>query len=169
MNLSKIIPIFGAGVLAGCGISLLIDKLFFSKKSKNEENEQNHQLFNLKYQIPEPLAFTNRQYKVVVGIRTDLKFKLYQNASILGDVVIKAVKNAIDSGNESLPPWYYFGQAKICAKVPNIEELNNLIENAKQNNVPFVTIEQDGVPCAIALGPSPVEVVDPISRHLKLL
>ncbi|KAK8891341.1 hypothetical protein M9Y10_028549 [Tritrichomonas musculus] len=162
------IPVFAGGLACGIGISYLIERFFvFDRDTEDQTVEQNS---TSKYVIPEPEEETDEDFKLVIGIRTDLKFKLYDNATILGDVVIQAIKNAVVTENPSLPSWYYFGQAKICVKVPSEEEMQSLINNLNQTQIPYVTkVNENNQTIAIAIGPAPVALVDSVSRHLKLM
>lgn len=165
------IPIIAGGLACGAGISYVIDKFVLENhKNHNQDVEKGADTIVSKYVIPEPTEDIDEDFKLVIGIRTDLKFKLYDNATILGDIVVKAIKNAIQTQNPSLPYWYYFGQAKICVKVPNMEEMQSLINNLEGTEIPYVTqASESNQIIAIAIGPAPVDLVDSVSRHLKLM
>lgn len=162
---------FAGGLAFGVGFSYVFDK-YVHKGDKDESQIDIKQAETIhpRYFIPEPDGYTDDDFKLVIGIRTDLKFKLYDNATILGDIVVKSIKNAIDTQNPSLPYWYYFGQAKICVKVPSNEEMQSLINNLQNTEIPYViqTNESNQI-ISIAIGPAPVELVDSVSRHLKLM
>lgn len=165
------IPFLAGGFACGVGISYAVDKYVLQNHKDDDEADENEAGGILpKYVIPEPTNYTDQEFKLVIGIRTDLKFKLYDNATILGDIVIKSIINAIETQNPSLPYWYYFGQAKICVKVPSQEEMQSLSNNLDNTEIPYVTqTNENNQIIAIAIGPAPVELVDSVSRHLKLM
>lgn len=73
--------------------------------------------------------------------------------------------------------WINDGMAKICVRADSREELHSLYETALKNSLPAYMItdaghtEFGGIPTdtALAIGPAPVELVDAITKHLKLL
>lgn len=84
----------------------------------------------------------------------------------------------LDVSYESpLEYWLEHGFAKICVYVNSEEELLELLEKAKEAELPCALItdagrtEFGGIPTntCIAIGPAYVEDIDPITGHLKLL
>ena len=113
------LPLFTSGVVCGLAAAYLSDN---SDKANDEVKRPNSETITeiSRYTIPPPASnfIPTEEFKMVIGVRTDLKYKLYKTATSLGDVVIKAIKNAVETKNELLSPWYYYAQAKICTKVP---------------------------------------------------
>lgn len=78
---------------------------------------------------------------------------------------------------ELVAAWVLDGMAKICVRADSKDELFFLRDIAKQRRIPAFIItdaghtEFHGVPTetALAIGPAPVEQVDAITGHLKLL
>ncbi|OHS93253.1 hypothetical protein TRFO_40427 [Tritrichomonas foetus] len=119
--------------------------------------------------IPKPSYKYTPDYKVVVGVRTDMKLSLSETAGLLGDVVIKTVVNSIKSRSKYVSPWLHTGQTKICAKVQSKEMMDDLIQKAIDAHLIHETIEFKNQKAAFVAGPAPIEVVDLVTRHLKLL
>ncbi len=73
--------------------------------------------------------------------------------------------------------WFKYGQAKIAVYVHSEDELLDLWEKIQASGLASSIIrdsgktEFGGVPTltAIAVGPAPSELIDPITRHLPLL
>jgi peptidyl-tRNA hydrolase len=119
--------------------------------------------------IPKPAGFDVAERKLVIGIRMDMKLKLSEMASLLADAVISSVVTNLANYPDSVGQWYYHAQAKICVKIPSAAELEKLQQDAAAASLPCVTVAKDGIPAAIAFGPSPLDVIDPVTRHLKLV
>jgi peptidyl-tRNA hydrolase, PTH2 family len=65
--------------------------------------------------------------------------------------------------------WMDESFTKVVLQVHGKNKLLGLAETAKNSNLPVSVIEDDGFTTAIAIGPCPNELVDPITRSLSLL
>ena len=139
-----------------------------SHQQEDSQNQAQQLTTHSKFMIPKPIM-NFKNYKMVIGINMELKTTQSEVCSILGDAVIKAVTQAINAKSPYVGQWYYYGQAKVSVKVPNAQEIQNLVQTSQANDVPYVTIEYKGKLAAIACGPAPVEIVDKTTGHLKLL
>ena len=173
--MNKTIIAASIGICAGIAYSFIsstMKKPDEATKNSPEGNptEENapEQKQQSKFMIPRPIP-NSEQYKLVIGINMELKTSQPEICSILGDAVIKAVTQAVNTNSPCIGQWLYYGQAKISVKVPNAEELRKLVQAAQTNNVPYVTVDYQGKPAAIACGPGPIETVNGITGHLKLL
>ena len=71
--------------------------------------------------------------------------------------------------------WALTGQAKDCVKVPTEEELLELERTLAAKGIVHYLVEDagrtqvaPGSRTVLAVGPAPVKVLDPITKHLKL-
>ena len=161
--------------LAGGIFTGVLCGMFFGKgqedKQKREQipdsQEQNTRVSKLV--IPEPNFRYRKGLKVVVGIRTDMKLNLPEMASCLSDIVIKTVVNSVINKSPYIGSWIHQGQTKVCTKVQNQQMMDSLIQKAEENNVIHETLEYKGQIAAFVAGPAPIEQVDLVTSHLKLL
>ncbi|KAH0793823.1 peptidyl-tRNA hydrolase [Histomonas meleagridis] len=162
------------GILTGILYGVLFKKRNEVKDEKQidgNDQEQTKPENNLisKIVIPEPNLHLHKDLKIVVGIRTDMRLKLPEMASCLSDVVIKSVINSITKNSPYIGTWYHLGQAKVCTKVQNPQMMEDLIKKAEENNVIHEILQYKGQVAAIAVGPAPVDEVNLVTGHLKLL
>ena len=71
--------------------------------------------------------------------------------------------------------WAATGQAKVCVKVPTEAELLELKRAVSAAGVAAYLVEDagrtqvaPGSRTVLAVGPAPVKVLDPFTKHLKL-
>lgn len=87
-----------------------------------------------------------------------------------GEMHIKGITPAMDN-------WINGLFTKICVSVDSEEELLNVYEHAKTEDIPCALIQDAGLTefggvstyTAVAVGPDVAEEVDKITSHLKLL
>jgi len=72
--------------------------------------------------------------------------------------------------------WLENGQKKIVLKVSNLDELLEIYNKAVQHNLPTALIRDAGLTVlppntitSLGIGPAPEELLDKITKHLKLL
>ena len=79
--------------------------------------------------------------------------------------------------DENIGPWLEGSFTKVCVRITGQVELEKLVFKAKEMGLPAVLITDNGktefggiptVTCA-AIGPGPVEKINLITAHLKLL
>lgn len=113
-------------------------------------------------------------YKVkqVIIIRSDLKMRkgkmIAQGAHASLNAYLKAPKTSQEE-------WMNTGHAKICVRVDTKDHLLSLYEQAA-SVLPCALIEDWGLTefhgerhfTALAIGPAPANLIDPITRDLKL-
>ena len=111
--------------------------------------------------------------KQVIIVRTDLKMKKGKIAAQCCHGAIGAYKK---SAKEKIRKWEDEACAKIVLKVDNLEDLLELKEIAKRNNIANCLVTDAGrtqipestITC-LGLGPDEDEVIDKITSDLKLL
>ena len=117
-------------------------------------------------------------YKQVIVIRTDLGMSR-------GKMVVQGAHAAVSAVMEArlrevwkrwLDDWMMEGQKKVAVKVSSEEELLAVYREAREAGLPSSLIRDAGLTelppgtaTAVAVGPAPEELVDPITGRLKLL
>ncbi|MGL4669553.1 MAG: peptidyl-tRNA hydrolase Pth2 [Methanobacteriaceae archaeon] len=111
--------------------------------------------------------------KQVMIIRTDIKMSKGKVAAQCCHGAIGAYQNT-DTGK--IRNWESDGSKKVVLKVASVEDLFELKEIAKRLNVPNYLVRDAGrtelpastITC-LAIGPDEDEIIDKITRDLKLL
>ncbi len=72
--------------------------------------------------------------------------------------------------------WYESGQAKIAVKVKSLDELMRVKKHAEGLDLPVIQVNDHGLTqlapgttTCIAIGPAPTELIDKVTKDLKLL
>lgn len=111
--------------------------------------------------------------KQVIVVRNDLKMSKGKTAAQACHACLGAYKKA-DSNKIRL--WEQEGQKKVILKVNSLEELFEIKEIAKKNNVPNFMVKDAGrtelptstITC-LGVGPDTDEIIDKVTQNLKLL
>ena len=111
--------------------------------------------------------------KLAIIVRNDLKMGKGKIAAQCCHAAIECYKKA---DKNKIRKWENTGSAKVVLKVQSLEELYELKEIAKRNNIPnsFITdagrtqIPSSTVTC-LGIGPDEDEIIDKITGDLKLL
>lgn len=92
------------------------------------------------------------------------------HAAVLGVEKVKLEKR------KWFDEWYNTGQAKIAVKVKNLNELMKVKKHAEDLDLPVVQVDDSGLTqlppgttTCIAIGPAPIELIDKVTKDLKLL
>jgi len=155
---------------AALGFCIPIAINYFQSKKKQSVIENN-----------EPLApSTPKSFRIIPvgGFEEDCKMVICKamyvdvNKQItlkcIDDAVVQGVMKAYSLHPEIVSFWYYNAQAKICVKIPNEEEMLGIIRSCEQHGIPCTSIKHDGKIIATACGPSPIPLIDTVTRHLQL-
>ena len=93
----------------------------------------------------------------------------------VGHAVLGAYKRASRRSPAALKWWAATGQAKVCVKVPTEGELLDLKRQLNAAGIVAYLVEDagrtqvaPGSKTVLAVGPAPVKVLDPFTKHLKL-
>lgn len=99
-----------------------------------------------------------------------------QIAAQCGHATLGAYKAARRSYPQFLRAWEWRGQAKVCLKVESEGEMLALYATARQIDLPAYVVSDAGRTqiaagsrTVLAIGPAPVETINVVSGHLKLL
>jgi len=112
--------------------------------------------------------------KQVLIIRKDLNMRKGKMCAMASHAAIDAYLN---SSKEDIEAWNLDGHKKICVSCDSEQELIDLYQKAKDENLPCSIVvdmgltEFHGIPTktAVAIGPAIHESIDKITGHLKLL
>jgi len=112
------------------------------------------------------------RFKMVLVVRSDLKMKPGKVAAQCAHATVGAVRAAERRIPKTLKKWEWEGQAKIALKVET-EELMLDLEKAAVGAGLNTFVVQDaeiaaGRSTVLAIGPSAIDDVDKITRHLRL-
>ena len=114
-------------------------------------------------------------YKQVIVLRKDLNMRKGKMIAQGAHASMKVVLENMD--HPYIKEWLNGRFAKIAVSVDSEQELLDLLENAKLHTIPCSLIQDAGFTefhgnltnTCIAVGPAPIELVDKVTRHLKLL
>ena len=114
--------------------------------------------------------------KLVCVVNQSVKMGKGKIAAQVGHASVQSFLGAGVSHPGYVEAWLASGQKKICLKVPDESVFEQLIEQAKQHQVPFHLVQDAGhtqIPkgskTVLALGPCDESVLDGLTGHLKLL
>jgi len=111
--------------------------------------------------------------KQVMVVRTDLKMGKGKIAAQCCHACLGAYKKA---DKEKIRKWENEAYAKVVVKVPSLEDLFEIKEMARQNNIAYYLVTDAGrtqipkssITC-LGLGPDEDEILDKLTGDLKLL
>jgi len=122
------------------------------------------------------LSLNEFEYKQVIAVRTDLEMGRGKIAVQVAHAAVSAFENARKKHREWTDAWLREGQCKIAVKVKSEKELMALKEMASDLGVSAIIIRDRGLTqlppdtaTCIGIGPGPAELVNRITRDLKLL
>ncbi|CAE6496649.1 MAG: peptidyl-tRNA hydrolase Pth2 [Candidatus Nitrosotenuis sp.] len=115
------------------------------------------------------------EIKQVIVVRTDLGMGKGKIAAQVGHACVLGAENV----RKSHPDWFskwWSGQEKIVLKVNTETELEQIKRTAIDLNLPWSEVTDaghtqiaPGTLTCISIGPAPEDLVDKITKHLKLL
>lgn len=147
---------FICGVAVGLGIGILLSRM----------------------QIVRALAalVTNKSPKLVLVVRGDLKMGKGKIASQCAHAAIQCYKTGSKTHQNVVSTWLLCGQPKVVLKTNSENELEILQEKSESLGLITCVIRDAGrtqlVPgtsTVLGIGPGPVEEIDSVVSHLKLL
>ena len=113
------------------------------------------------------------EYKQSIIVREDLKLS---RGKLAAQVAHAAVMASNLAGKDAAGEWKRGGQKKIVLQVPNLDDLIELQEIAKQEHIPTALVVDAGyteIPAgtvtALGIGPALEEKIDKITKNLKLV
>ena len=116
------------------------------------------------------------EFKQVIVVRTDLKMSKGKTAVQVAHGSVSAYVKARKYYPDWAKKWFSEGQKKITVKVGTEEEIYELAELARKNDIPYAIINDAGLTelppgttTVIGIGPSREEKIDKICGNLPLL
>ncbi|KZX16925.1 peptidyl-tRNA hydrolase [Methanobrevibacter cuticularis] len=111
--------------------------------------------------------------KQVMIVRNDLKLSKGKTAAQCCHACLGSYRKA---DPEKIRKWSNDGEKKVIVKVNSLEELFEIKEIAKKNNIPNYLVKDAGrteIPrgtfTCLGLGPDEDEIIDKVTNDLKLL
>jgi PTH2 family peptidyl-tRNA hydrolase len=112
-------------------------------------------------------------YKQVIVVRKDLKMDRGKLASQVAHASLEAYKKA---DNKIRERWEEEGSKKVVLKVESLKELMALKESVREMRIPYAVIRdagktqlEPGTVTSLGIGPAEEEMVDKVTKDLKLL
>jgi len=116
-----------------------------------------------------------REVKQVIIIRNDLDMGKGKAVAQGAHAAIQSYDRAREDVPRLVSDWKMMGEKKICLKC-NLQEILRVYEQAKKAKLPCSIIKdaghtqlEPGTITAVAIGPAEEDVIDKITKHLKLL
>ncbi|KNC99920.1 peptidyl-tRNA hydrolase [Spizellomyces punctatus DAOM BR117] len=117
-----------------------------------------------------------RAHKMVLVVRTDLGMGKGKIAAQCCHAAVAAVQTAQYKAPDVLRKWEKYGAAKVALKCSSEKELLHLHALARKAGLVAEYIEDagrtqipEGSRTVLAIGPAPIQAVDTVTGHLKLL
>ena len=118
----------------------------------------------------------NVEHKLVCIVDASLKMGKGKIAAQVGHLCMDVALGLERNNSYLLDVWTRRGQAKVVLKASDSDELGQLIEHAKEANLLTWSIRDAGrtqIPSGsmtvVGIGPAPIDQVDVVTGHLKLL
>ena len=115
-------------------------------------------------------------FKQIIVVRTDLAMSKGKTAVQVAHGSLSSYVKTKKHYPDWADNWFKEGQKKIAVKVKSEDEILQLADLAKKNNIPFAIINDAGLTqlppgtiTVVGLGPSREEILDKICGDLSLL
>lgn len=116
------------------------------------------------------------EVKQVIVIRSDLNMGKGKIAAQAAHASVVATLEAMKHNKNWYDRWMREGMKKIAVKVRSEEELEIVFQKGSKEKMPRSLINdaghtqlEPGTATAVALGPAPATIIDPITKDLKLM
>lgn len=114
--------------------------------------------------------------KQVIVVRRDLGMGTGKIAAQVGHACVLGAEHVRRSHREWYDAWTEFGQEKVVLKVSSLSELEDVKKHAISLGLPWsevtdaghTQIEPGTITC-ISIGPAPEDIIDKVTKSLKLL
>ena len=116
------------------------------------------------------------EFKQVMVVRRDLGMGTGKIAAQVAHAAVMGAEKTKERKREWFDAWFEAGQAKVVVKVQGIEELMEVRKRAESLKLPVVQVQDSGLTqippgttTCIGIGPAPTDLVDKVTKDLKLL
>ncbi|SRR5579885_3047763 len=114
--------------------------------------------------------------KQVIVVRRDLGMGTGKIAAQVGHACVLGAEYVRKSHREWYDTWAEFGQEKVVLKVSSLSELEDVKKHAMSLGLPWAEVTdaghtqiEPGTVTCISIGPAPEDVIDKVTKNLKLL
>ncbi|KAI8143113.1 peptidyl-tRNA hydrolase PTH2-domain-containing protein [Fennellomyces sp. T-0311] len=156
---------------------LYLGQAFYTQKpieSRSDHDSDEEELDELPEGKVDASKF--RDFKMVLVVRTDLGMTKGKVAAQCGHATLACYKAASKTNPDVLRAWERSGQAKVALKIDSEEKLLELQAIALSMNLTAQSICDAGRTqiaagsrTVLGIGPGPVELINSVTGHLKLL
>jgi len=115
------------------------------------------------------------EFKQVIVVREDLAISEGKRAAQVAHASVSAALEARDKHAKWFKGWLREGQRKVVLRTKDVDELRVLHEAARALKLPAVIIDDAGLTelppgttTCLGIGPAPEEIVDRVTRRLRL-
>lgn len=119
---------------------------------------------------------TSGQMKMILVVRNDLKMGKGKIAAQCGHAAVGAYEEGLARIPGTVRQWERYGSAKIAVKVESEREMMVIQRQARALGLNTCLIRDAGrtqiepnSKTVLAVGPGPIELIDQVTGHLKLL
>ena len=116
------------------------------------------------------------EVKQVIVLRKDVAMGRGKLAAQAAHAAVLAAEKARSHRHDWFNIWFKTGQAKVVVKAENLQELLELENHARTIGLPAASVQDSGLTqippgtiTCVGIGPGPAELIDSVTRHLKLL
>ncbi|HDJ89546.1 MAG TPA: peptidyl-tRNA hydrolase [Thermoprotei archaeon] len=116
------------------------------------------------------------KYKQIIIVRRDIKMSVGKIAAQVAHAAVSAAEIVRKTKRKWYGEWIKEGQRKIVLEVNDLNELLEIYDLVKKKGLPAVLIKDMGLTelppntiTTIGIGPVPENLIDPITRKLRLL
>lgn len=146
---------------------------YFCLTTYNVANSDRTQKFNMVLVL---FKTDMASIKQVIVVRRDLGMGTGKIAAQVGHACVLGAEHVRKSKREWFDEWFEYGQEKVVLKVSGLSELEDVKKRTIALGLPWsevmdaghTQIEPGTVTC-ISIGPAPEEMIDRVTKDLKLL
>ncbi|UJR33339.1 hypothetical protein I4U23_020788 [Adineta vaga] len=115
------------------------------------------------------------EYKLVLVVRNDLKMAQGKVAAQCSHATLACFQKACERIPNAVDTWFFGGQAKVVCKCDSDDDLEQLRRQAKFKGLTTCLIRDAGrtridagCKTVLGIGPAPTQLINEITRNLKL-
>ncbi|MGH9992955.1 MAG: peptidyl-tRNA hydrolase Pth2 [Nitrososphaera sp.] len=116
------------------------------------------------------------EFKQVIVVRRDLGMGTGKIAAQVAHAAVMGAEKTKEKKPDWFEAWFDGGQAKVVVKVKGMDELMHVRKRAEGLRLPVVQVQDRGLTqippgtsTCIGIGPAPADLIDRVTRDLKLL